>query len=159
MTAILVLFGLPWLLTGSILAHEVMHAWLRTNGFRQLPPEVEEGLCQLMALLWLENLPSEAEVCATCGPVCRPMPMCPAVRHAKTVLLRSCFHCNGRLRHSLQRCRCIGAAGWIDCAFFDVRAMHLCNQGRLPWSIIAQLSNAAYMPALLACCIQSHCGT
>ena len=62
MTAILVLFGLPWLLTGSILAHEVMHAWLRTNGYRNLPPEVEEGLCQLMALLWLEGLPGEAEV-------------------------------------------------------------------------------------------------
>ena len=28
-TAILVLCGLPWLLTGSILAHEAMHAWLR----------------------------------------------------------------------------------------------------------------------------------
>ena len=61
-TAILVLFGLPWLLTGSILAHEVMHAWLHVNGFRGLAPEVEEGLCQLMALLWLEGLPSEAEV-------------------------------------------------------------------------------------------------
>ena len=61
-TAILVLFGLPWLLTGSIMAHEVMHAWLRTSGYRNLAPEVEEGLCQLMALLWLESLPAEAEV-------------------------------------------------------------------------------------------------
>ncbi|KAK9790731.1 hypothetical protein WJX73_001972 [Symbiochloris irregularis] len=60
-TGILVLFGLPWLLTGSILAHEVMHAWLRTSGYRNLPPEVEEGMCQLMALLWLESLPAEAE--------------------------------------------------------------------------------------------------
>nr|DAD40625.1 TPA_asm: hypothetical protein HUJ06_014948 [Nelumbo nucifera] len=31
-TAILVLYGLPRLLTGSILAHEMMHAWLRLNG-------------------------------------------------------------------------------------------------------------------------------
>lgn len=53
-TAILVLYGLPHLLTGSILAHECMHAWLRLSGFPHLSPEVEEGLCQLMALLWLE---------------------------------------------------------------------------------------------------------
>ncbi|GAB4818982.1 hypothetical protein N2152v2_006028 [Parachlorella kessleri] len=54
-TAILVLFGLPWLLTGSILAHEVMHAWLRLSGYPRLPQKVEEGMCQLMALLWLEK--------------------------------------------------------------------------------------------------------
>ena len=61
-TAILVLCGLPWLLTGSILAHEVMHAWLRLSGYPQLPPMVEEGLCQLMATLWLEQQPPEPEV-------------------------------------------------------------------------------------------------
>ncbi|XP_027330077.1 protein DA1 isoform X2 [Abrus precatorius] len=32
-TAILILYGLPRLLTGSILAHEMMHAWLRLKGF------------------------------------------------------------------------------------------------------------------------------
>lgn len=33
-----------------------MHAWLRLKGgFEDLPVEIEEGLCQLMALLWLEN--------------------------------------------------------------------------------------------------------
>ncbi|XP_050886773.1 protein DA1 isoform X2 [Lathyrus oleraceus] len=32
-TAILILYGLPRLLTGSILAHEMMHAWLRLTGF------------------------------------------------------------------------------------------------------------------------------
>ncbi|PPS13035.1 hypothetical protein GOBAR_AA07597 [Gossypium barbadense] len=31
-TAILILYGLPRLLTGSILAHEMMHAWLRLKG-------------------------------------------------------------------------------------------------------------------------------
>ena len=31
-TAILILFGLPRLLTGSILAHEMMHAWMRLKG-------------------------------------------------------------------------------------------------------------------------------
>ncbi|KAL4452310.1 hypothetical protein ABPG75_007972 [Micractinium tetrahymenae] len=53
-TGILVVYGLPRLLTGSILAHEVMHAWLRLSGCTRLPEQVEEGLCQLMALLWLE---------------------------------------------------------------------------------------------------------
>lgn len=56
-TAILVLSGLPRLLTGCILAHELMHAWLRLSGFEDLPLEIEEGLCQLMALLWLEAQP------------------------------------------------------------------------------------------------------
>jgi hypothetical protein len=47
------------------MAHECMHAYLRLSGFRtdasagkadtELPPEVEEGLCQLVALLWLEQ--------------------------------------------------------------------------------------------------------
>ena len=57
-----VVSGLPRLLTGSILAHECMHAWLRMSGFsghRQLAPQVEEGLCQLMALLWLEAQQSQ----------------------------------------------------------------------------------------------------
>jgi hypothetical protein len=56
-TAILVLFGLPRLLTGSILAHEAMHAWLRLTGYPAMTPDVEEGLCQLLALLWLEAQP------------------------------------------------------------------------------------------------------
>eukprot|EP00249_Psilotum_nudum_P011294 c23083_g1_i1 orf=156-1487(+) len=54
-TAILVLFGLPRLLTGSILAHELMHAWLRLNGFQNLQPTVEEGICQVVAHMWLES--------------------------------------------------------------------------------------------------------
>ncbi|KAL8487929.1 hypothetical protein ACS0TY_024282 [Phlomoides rotata] len=35
-TAILILYGLPRLLTGTILAHEMMHAWLRLNGIQLL---------------------------------------------------------------------------------------------------------------------------
>ncbi|KAL8462842.1 hypothetical protein ACS0TY_033734 [Phlomoides rotata] len=54
-TAILVLFGLPRLLTGAILAHELMHGWLRLNGYRNLRPEIEEGICQVLARLWLES--------------------------------------------------------------------------------------------------------
>eukprot|EP00252_Welwitschia_mirabilis_P016021 TRINITY_DN35487_c0_g1_i1.p1 TRINITY_DN35487_c0_g1~~TRINITY_DN35487_c0_g1_i1.p1 ORF type:complete len:478 (-),score=93.98 TRINITY_DN35487_c0_g1_i1:179-1612(-) len=54
-TAILILYGLPRLLTGSILAHELMHAWLRLNGFQTLPPDVEEGICQVLSHMWLES--------------------------------------------------------------------------------------------------------
>ncbi|GFQ04221.1 protein da1, partial [Phtheirospermum japonicum] len=54
-TAILILYGLPRLLTGSILAHEMMHAWLRLNGFRTLRQDVEEGICQVIASMWLES--------------------------------------------------------------------------------------------------------
>ncbi|KAK9948720.1 hypothetical protein M0R45_004285 [Rubus argutus] len=53
-TAILVLYGLPRLLTGSILAHEMMHAWLRLKGYPNLSPEVEEGICQVLAHMWLD---------------------------------------------------------------------------------------------------------
>ncbi|XP_024365337.1 protein DA1 [Physcomitrium patens] len=53
-TAILVLYGLPRLLTGSILAHELMHAWIRLQGnFRPMAPHVEEGICQVMSHIWL----------------------------------------------------------------------------------------------------------
>lgn len=54
-TAILILYGLPRLLTGSILAHEMMHAWLRLKGYPNLSPEVEEGICQVLAHMWLES--------------------------------------------------------------------------------------------------------
>ncbi|KAK7406627.1 hypothetical protein VNO78_08256 [Psophocarpus tetragonolobus] len=54
-TAILVLYGLPRLLTGSILAHEMMHAWLRLKGYPNLSPEVEEGICQVLAYMWLDS--------------------------------------------------------------------------------------------------------
>ncbi|RWW77582.1 hypothetical protein BHE74_00014245 [Ensete ventricosum] len=65
-TAILVLYGLPRLLTGSILAHELMHGWLRLTvillgylfsllGYQNLSPEVEEGICQVLAHMWLES--------------------------------------------------------------------------------------------------------
>ncbi|XP_019421887.1 PREDICTED: protein DA1-related 1-like [Lupinus angustifolius] len=54
-TAILVLYGLPRMLTGSILAHEMMHAWLRLKGYHNLSPEVEEGICQVLAHMWLDS--------------------------------------------------------------------------------------------------------
>nr|XP_043631152.1 protein DA1-related 1-like [Erigeron canadensis] len=54
-TAILILHSLPRLLTGSILAHEMMHAWLRLKGYSNLPPDVEEGICQVLAHMWLDS--------------------------------------------------------------------------------------------------------
>jgi hypothetical protein len=62
--ALLVLEGLPRALAGAVLAHECLHAFLRMRGVAGafLPLEVEEGLCQLAALLWLES-PAGAEGC------------------------------------------------------------------------------------------------
>lgn len=54
-TAILILYGLPRLQTGSILAHEMMHAYLRLKGYRTLSPQVEEGICQVLSHMWLES--------------------------------------------------------------------------------------------------------
>ncbi|CAN8317373.1 unnamed protein product [Cochlearia groenlandica] len=72
-TAILVLYGLPRLLTGAILAHELMHGWLRLKGYRNLNPEIEEGICQVLSYMWLEsevisdpssrNMPSTSSTC------------------------------------------------------------------------------------------------
>ncbi|XP_023645728.1 protein DA1-related 7 isoform X1 [Capsella rubella] len=53
-TAILILYGLPRFLTGCILAHEMMHAWLRLNGYKNLNYALEEGLCQVLGHMWLE---------------------------------------------------------------------------------------------------------
>ncbi len=52
---LLVQAGLPRLLCGSVMAHELMHAWLRMAGVVGLELQVEEGLCQLMACLWLDR--------------------------------------------------------------------------------------------------------
>ncbi|EAZ26385.1 hypothetical protein OsJ_10269 [Oryza sativa Japonica Group] len=82
-TAILVLFGLPRLLTGSILAHELMHGWLRLKGYRNLKAEIEEGICQVMSYLWLESeiLPSTSRYgqastsyASSSSSSCRPPP-------------------------------------------------------------------------------------
>eukprot|EP00210_Caulerpa_lentillifera_P002949 g2816.t1 len=66
--AIMVLFGLPLYLTGSILAHEVMHAYLKLTSDTKLTPFIEEGLCQLMAYLWIEKQtpqdPFEVRLCS-----------------------------------------------------------------------------------------------
>lgn len=57
-TCVLVLFGLPRDLTASILAHEAFHVWIKlTNDMPfNLPPNVEEGMCQLVSSKYLEHL-------------------------------------------------------------------------------------------------------
>jgi hypothetical protein len=54
-SCIAVLSALPRLLAGSVLAHECCHALLRLGAPLSLTPRVEEGVCQLMGLLWLER--------------------------------------------------------------------------------------------------------
>ncbi|KAF8394151.1 hypothetical protein HHK36_020357 [Tetracentron sinense] len=54
-TAIIILSGLPRLLTGSILAHELMHAWMRLKGYSPVSRDVKEGICQVLAHMWLES--------------------------------------------------------------------------------------------------------
>jgi len=52
---ILVLSGLPEEHFATVAAHELGHAWLALNGFPQLPPQVEEGICELCEYLWLRT--------------------------------------------------------------------------------------------------------
>lgn len=58
-SAILCLSGLPADLSASILAHEATHAWIklhpRFNPALPIPPQVEEGVCQLVAMLFLSD--------------------------------------------------------------------------------------------------------
>lgn len=60
-SCILVMYGLPRLLAGTIIAHELMHAYLRMRHVTGLPLQLEEGLCQLMAMLWLDSQDSWAK--------------------------------------------------------------------------------------------------
>ena len=54
-TGILALYGLPRLMTGAILANLVMHAWLKLSNINQLRDDVDHGLRQLMAFIWMER--------------------------------------------------------------------------------------------------------
>lgn len=48
-----ILRGLPPIWFGSTVAHENMHAWLAENEIVTQRPEVEEGLCEVLAYGWL----------------------------------------------------------------------------------------------------------
>ncbi|KAI4386725.1 hypothetical protein MLD38_004633 [Melastoma candidum] len=59
---IFLLYGFPRMLTKSILVHEMMHVWLAFGGlsssslgYIDLHPEVREGICQVMAHMWLSS--------------------------------------------------------------------------------------------------------
>lgn len=72
-TAILCLSGLPRDLTASVLAHEATHAWMKLHPTfdirRPIKPMVEEGCCQLVAHLFLDELePASSEVTEDGGP-------------------------------------------------------------------------------------------
>lgn len=61
--AVVVLYGLPAIAFGAILAHECTHAYIRIKGgFTKLAPKVEEGLCQLIALLWVESVAAKGRL-------------------------------------------------------------------------------------------------
>lgn len=71
-TAIMCLCGLPADLTASILAHEATHAWIKLHpdfdATRPIPPQVEEGTCQLVAMLFLNDGLDEASSESIEGP-------------------------------------------------------------------------------------------
>ncbi len=64
------MYGLPWLLTGAILAHEVMHAWVAENNINCGHAEgdemsaVGEGIAELLGFMWLE---AQVLSCMTCS--------------------------------------------------------------------------------------------
>ena len=55
--AILMLHGLPTESFAATYAHELGHVWLFQQHFPKLPLQVEEGICELFAHLWLVNNP------------------------------------------------------------------------------------------------------
>ena len=54
-TAVLVLYGMPRTLFCSVLAHECTHAYLKINSFPKMSLQTEEGLCQLVAYIYLQK--------------------------------------------------------------------------------------------------------
>ena len=68
-TGILVTTSMPRLLTGSILAHVCTHALLRMSnlGSSELTDFVEEGLCELMAFLYLEQFLQQVGASLPCS--------------------------------------------------------------------------------------------
>ena len=56
-TAVLVLTGMPRRQMAGVLAHEAFHVWCSFNPRMppQLPPKVEEGLCQLVKMRYLTD--------------------------------------------------------------------------------------------------------
>lgn len=67
------MYGLPWLLTGAILAHEVMHAWVAENNLNcghsdgDEMSAVGEGLAELLGFMWLEAQVPRHQSLACCA--------------------------------------------------------------------------------------------
>ena len=55
MEEIVILYGLPQIHFAAVAAHELGHVYLFQRKFSELPSSVEEGLCELMAYLWLRR--------------------------------------------------------------------------------------------------------
>jgi hypothetical protein len=57
-TAVLVLYGLPHDLFASVLTHEATHAYIKLTKSLpyDLPSQIEEGICQLVAFKYLDHL-------------------------------------------------------------------------------------------------------
>ncbi|KAK9949426.1 hypothetical protein M0R45_004948 [Rubus argutus] len=53
---IIIWYGLPRLLTGSLLAQQMMSAWLRLEHYPNLSPDVEKGICRYLAHKWMEYI-------------------------------------------------------------------------------------------------------
>ncbi len=57
---ITILYGLPYEHFAAVAAHELGHAWLFLQEYPELPPSVEEGLCELLSYLWLQQMDTTA---------------------------------------------------------------------------------------------------
>lgn len=54
---ILVLKGIPEILMESIIAHELMHAWMNDNTSNSQPARIREGSCNFISYLYLNSRP------------------------------------------------------------------------------------------------------
>ena len=61
---ILVWYGLPRILTGSLLAQQMIGASLRLNNCLNMGPEVEKGICRYFANRWLEYSCDSSNKCS-----------------------------------------------------------------------------------------------
>ncbi|KAK1359254.1 DA1-like domain-containing protein [Heracleum sosnowskyi] len=54
-TSMMILYGFPRLVIGATIAHEMIHAWMAIEGYRNgLRSEMREGICEVMAHKWLD---------------------------------------------------------------------------------------------------------
>ncbi|KAL6222856.1 hypothetical protein ACLB2K_006246 [Fragaria x ananassa] len=61
---ILIWYGLPRILTGSLLAQQMIGAWLRLKSCPNMSPEVEKGISRYFANRWLEYSSGSSNKCS-----------------------------------------------------------------------------------------------